>query len=310
MLVHADEVTLYREGSFLPEPGVADFELLMRRPELFAIAGSRVQGARADVVNRLAKKLGVRPATVPVVRSLFKMVRSLPEFAWRSNAVPQAARDLRSAFDNTKSPERFLFVELPEALKQPGFDEHQTNPRQIEAFFECLNQNLQALNLALPQTLAAARDHLLRACGFAPGAESWQQLRETALRLEPLTTHANLLAFLRRLTQSQNDDTGIASVLALVANCSPASWSDYEVQRLPELAQALGTMFRDARAALDEAAATPFRDLTPPQRRQAEKLQQEMRHFLAAQPNNKDSTIARAALLALAEELNSRNQQH
>jgi hypothetical protein len=309
-IVHADEITLYREGSFLPEPGVADFELLMRRPELFAIAGSRVQGARADVVSRLAKKLAVRPATVPVVRSLFKMVRSLPEFAWRTNAVPQAARDLRSAFDNTKSPERFLFVELPKALMQPGFDEHQSDSRQIEAFFECLNQNLQALNLALPQTLAAARDHLLRSCGFAPGAENWQQLRETALRLEPLTTHANLLSFLRRLTQSPNDDVGIASVLALVANCSPASWSDYEVQRFPELAQALGAMFREARAASNEAAATPFRSLTPPQRRQAEKLQQEMRRFFAAQLKENDPVVTRAALLALVEELNSHNQQH
>lgn len=309
-IVHAEEVTLYREGSFLPEPSVADFELLMRRPELFAIAGSRVQGARADVVNRLAKKLGVRPATVPVVRALFKMVRSLPEFAWRTNAVPQAARDLRAAFDSAKSPERFLFVELPQALKQSAFDDHPSDHRQIEAFFECLNRNLQALNLALPQVLAAARDHLLRACGFAPGAENWQQLRETALRLEPLTTHANLLAFLRRLTQSANDDTGIASVLALIANCSPASWSDYEVQRFPELATPLGTMFRDARATLDETATTPFRGLTPPQRRQAQRLQREIRTLLADQARDNDPAVARAALLALAEEINNPNHAH
>ena len=128
MSVHADEVTLYREGTFLPAPGVADFELLMRRPELFAIAGSRVKGARAEVVNRLAKGLGTKPATVTVVRELFKMVRSLPEFAWRTNRLPDTARKMRVAFDNAKSPERFLFVELPQSLEQPPFSEASVRP--------------------------------------------------------------------------------------------------------------------------------------------------------------------------------------
>lgn len=311
MLVHADEVTLYREGSFLPEPGVADFELLMRRPELFAIAGSRVQGARADVVNRLAQKLGARPATVPVVRALFKMVRSLPEFAWRTNRLPATTRAMRLAFDNAKSPERFLFVELPQSLEQPVFEDRRTDPKQIETFFNCLNQNLQALNQASPQTIAVARDHLLQACGFAAGPEHWQELRETALRLEPITTHTALLAFLRRLTQSQNDSAGIASVLALVANCSPGAWSDYDAERFPELAQAIGTMFLDARASLDEATVTKlFRGLTPPQRRQADRLQQEIRRMLGAQTRDNDPAVIRAALLALAEELNNRNQPH
>jgi hypothetical protein len=311
MLVHADEATLYREGSFLPEPGVADFELLMRRPELFAIAGSRVQGARADVVNRLAQRLGARPATVPVVRALFKMVRSLPEFAWRTNRLPVTTRAMRLAFDNAKSPERFLFVELPQSLEQPVFEDLGTDPKQIETFFNCLNQNLQALNQASPQTITATRNHLLQACGFAAGPEHWQELRETALRLEPITTHTALLAFLRRLTQSQNDPAGIASVLALVANCSPAAWSDYDVDRFPELAQAIGTMFLEARASLDEAAVTKvFRGLTPPQRRQADHLQQQIRRMLGAQTRGNDPAVIRAALLSLANELNNRNQLH
>jgi len=221
MTVHADEVTLYREGTFLPAPGVADFELLMRRPELFAIAGSRVKGARAEVVNRLAKGFGTKPATVTVVRELFKMVRSLPEFAWRTNRLPDTTRKMRAAFDNAKSPERFLFVELPQSLERPVFSEDRSDPRQIEGFFNCLNQNLQAMNQATPQVIEAARDQLLQACGFPPGSENWQQLRETAHRLEPRTTNTVLLPFLRRLTQSQNDAVGVASVLALVANCPP-----------------------------------------------------------------------------------------
>jgi len=310
MCVHADEVTLYREGTFLPAPGVADFELLMRRPELFAIAGSRVKGARADVVNRLAKGLGTKPATVTVVRELFKMVRNLPEFVWRTNQLPASARALRVAFDNAKSPERFLFVELPQSLELPPFSEEQADPRQIESFFVCLNQNLQAMNQAMPRVIATARDQLLQACGFPPGSENWQPLREAAIRLEPCVTQTTLLAFLRRLTQSQNDPAGMASVLALVANCPPASWSDFDVGRFGELAQATAALFVEARAATgDTNAVAPFEGLSPQQRKQADKLQHDIRQLLSGQPHKNDPQVIRAALLALAEDLHQRNQK-
>jgi hypothetical protein len=311
MIVHADEVTLYREGTFLPEPGVADFELLMRRPELFAIAGSRVKGARADVVNRLAKGLGAKPATVSVVRALFKMVRGLPEFAWRTNRLPPTARAIRVAFDNAKSPERFLFVELPQALEKPPFPEDKADPAQVETFFDCLNHNLKALSEATPQAIATARDQLLRACGLAPGSDTWQQLRETALRLEPRTTNTTLLAFLRRLTQSQNDPTGIASVLALVANAPPATWCDLDVDRFPELAKPTAALFLAAYADLQQPPAGPaFRDLSPQQRKQAHRLQQELHRLIDPHTDATDPLILRAALLALADDLTKSTNQH
>lgn len=306
--VHTDEVTLYREGTFLPARGVADFELLMRRPELFAIAGSRVSGARAEVVRRLAKGLGTKPATVTVVRELFKMVRSLPEFAWRTNRLPSTARTMRVAFDNAKSPERFLFVELPQSLELLPFSEDKADSHHVESFFSCLNQNLQILNQATPQVIEMARDRLLDACGFQAGAENWQQLRETALRLEPQVTNTTLLAFLRRLTQSQNDPVGIASVLALVANCPPASWTDFDVDRFAELAKGTASLFVQARAAMEDSATTSlFTGLSPQQRKQVDKLKHEIRRVLGGQPSKNDPMIVRVALLALAEDFQQRN---
>ena len=55
LMSHDNAATLYSEGSLLPEPGIADWEVLLRRPELFAVAGSRVTGPRAAVVDRLAR---------------------------------------------------------------------------------------------------------------------------------------------------------------------------------------------------------------------------------------------------------------
>lgn len=307
MSVHATEVTLYREGTFLPSPGVADFELLMRRPELFAIAGSRVKGARAEVVNRLAKGLCTKPATVIVVRELFKMVRSLPEFAWRTNRLPDSTKRMRLVFDSAKSPERFLFVELPEALDRPSFSEDQADPRHVETFFNCLNENLRVMKQATPQVIDTARDQLLQACGYSPGNQNWQLLRETALCLEPRATHTVLLAFLRRLTQSQNDPVGIASVLALVANCPPASWTDFDVTRFPELAKATAALFVDARAALEDSAmASMFKGFSTQQRKQVDRLQYDIRRLLGGPAGKIEPEVIRAALLALAEDFHTR----
>ena len=95
----------------------------MRRPELFAIAGSRVAGGREAVVERLGKGLKVNPSTVPVVKALFRMVKTLPDFAWNTRRLPDETLAMREAFQNAKSPEQFLFVALPGALNLPAFSE-------------------------------------------------------------------------------------------------------------------------------------------------------------------------------------------
>jgi hypothetical protein len=86
-LVHADEMTLYQEGTLLPAPAIADWEVLLRRPELFAVAGCRVAGPRSAVVKRLAAGLRTDAATMPVVRELVRRLKTLPDHAWRTQRL-------------------------------------------------------------------------------------------------------------------------------------------------------------------------------------------------------------------------------
>jgi len=168
MMAHSDETTLYREGTFIPEPSVADYEVLMRRPELFAIAGCHVTGGRAAVVERLAKGLNVKPATVPVVRALFRMVKGLSEFAWQTRCLPDTTLALRDAFQNARSPERFLFVDVPQALQHAEFRDQPASRGEVETFFHALNSNIQQWAGKTPRVLAKARNDLLAACGLPP----------------------------------------------------------------------------------------------------------------------------------------------
>ena len=78
-------------------------------------------GIGAYTAGLLYAKLGLSAwwglaATVPVVRALFRIAKALPDFAWNTRRLPADAIAVREALYNAKSPERFLFVELPEAL--------------------------------------------------------------------------------------------------------------------------------------------------------------------------------------------------
>lgn len=57
--------------------------------------------------------------TCPVARALITRLKALPEHAWRTQRLPAQALTLRRAVDLARSPERFLFQELPRNYPKP-----------------------------------------------------------------------------------------------------------------------------------------------------------------------------------------------
>lgn len=305
MMSHPDEITLYREGTFIPEPGITDFEMLMRRPEFYTVGGSRIEGTRFAVVDRLAKGLGTRPAMIPVVRAMFRMVRGLPDFSWKTKRLSNKTLKLREAFQNAKSPERFLFNELPVSLEIEPFSDTKSKSTNIEAFFEALNESLREWSNIANSINNEAKSILLRACGVEPSDNGWQRLREIAAKLESLENDTIVLQFLRRIIQVSYNEEGIALVLALVANRPPANWLDSDVERFPELAKALGDPIKKAmrRAGLTGEAHDAMSILTTNQREIAKTLAKEFGEKLTLSQHQVAPEIMKAALLLLIDEL-------
>jgi len=306
--VHGDETTLYREGTFLPEPGIADFEVLTRRPELFAVAGCRITGERAAVIQRFARGLNVSPAAVPVVRALIRMVKSLPDHAWKTRRLPQAALAVREAFNHAQSPERLLFQDLPMALGITFFSEQEVNEDRIETFFSALNSTLQALGQATPQMIRQARDQLLEACGLSAGQEGWADLRAKAAALEGSIADPVLIPFIQRAAMMGDDNTILESVLAQVSNRPPRSWTDTDADRFPAQARMIGSRFRQAVAM--EEHPQPLHLKPQPMRPEEKDLSQEIARQLQSEikklcPDSLPSHVLRAALVALLEELDA-----
>ncbi|MBB6017418.1 hypothetical protein [Deinococcus radiopugnans] len=243
MQAHPHEISLYREGAFVPEPSIADFEVLLRRPELFAVAGSAVRGERADVLTRLAASLNTPEALVPVVRTLIRMVKGLHDTSWRTRRLPDEVLALRDAFERARSPEKLLFADIPAALGLPAIGDGPGDPGRTATFFEALNGAIRIWAAHAPQQTVQARATLLEALEFPATDEGWQALTEQAQTLQGRPLPASLVPLVNRLCSPGKAEAVLDGVLALVAGRSPRSWTDADADRFPTQAQAIAQTY-------------------------------------------------------------------
>jgi len=242
MLVHPDEMSLYREGSFIPEPGIADFEVLMRRPEMFSIAGYYITGPRKAVVERIAKGLKVKPSIVQVARSLIRIVKGLPDYAWRTKRLSDKTLAVREAFHQARSPEKLIFYDLPQAIGLIPFSDSDENLPHVDRFFNEINDALQEWSKATSEIIQKAVDSLLDSCGMV----NWEQLQSNGKKLEKVVTHPRLLPFLKRTIMDGDEQTVKESVIAFIADRPPRSWTDSDMDRFPSLASNICQLFTQA----------------------------------------------------------------
>ena len=244
LLLNPDEISLYRDGVFIPEPNIADFEVLMRRPELYSVAGSHLQGERRLMVQRISKSLNVSSTTLAVTRAIINMVRQFPDHAWRTRQLPEPVIKLRTAIEQARSPERLLFIDIPIALDELPFtgDMYDKNDR-IDQFFSKLNEALQAWSRVTEDRITQAGNTLLRACNLPTGIKGWQELINIAHKLDSKPLNGNIKPLIRRLTLQNDLDTVAESVLALIANRPPRSWTDYDVEVFASLSKQIGDNF-------------------------------------------------------------------
>jgi hypothetical protein len=298
--VFQEETTLYREGSLLVEPGVPDWEVLLRRPDLFSIAGCRVTGTRAAVVSRIAQGLGTRPSVMPIVRVLVRQLRSLPDFAWKTNKVSKEASSLRHVIDLARSPEQLLFNELPIALSLQPITGESLNGVVLEEFFGRLNSTLSELATFTPRIRDWARDTFLRACELPANVEGWQSFLTTAREMTGSITNPSLATLIKRAADAQDSSDALESTIALIANRPLKSWIDNDAERFPMLAQSYGKLY------LAERSGKHFNlSLNNEEKENSERLAKTIMSHLDQQSD--DPRILLAALQYLVDFYKSKN---
>jgi hypothetical protein len=246
-LFNQDDVFLYREDSFVPDPQPAHFELLQRRPDLFSISGARLNGIRRVVVERLAKGLKAPAKTASVVRALFRFINGLPQITVKSSRFKQKmVIEMRNRFLHAKSPEDLLFSELPECFDMKPFLDKETRENDVEHFFNNLNVCLTALRGHASYMQDNARNILLKNCNLPAGKDGWKELERRAIWLGPRINNEILTPFLNSVTNGIADNHNSKPALSLVANRSFDQWTDIDVERFSGLADGIGDQVRKA----------------------------------------------------------------
>lgn len=302
LLAYQNETTLYREGSLLPDMEIVDWEVLLRRPELFSVAGCRIEGPRVAILKRFAQGFKTQPAAMPVVRALIHNLKSLPEHAWRTQHLPTETLALRKAIETAHSPERLIFRDLPEALGLKPFDEKQVDETQVQLYFDHLNAAFQALAYVTPQLRDQSRDHFLLACGMPDGDYGWQQFLNLANELLPHVTNPTLIPLLRRAIESPDSHVALESVLALIANRPLRNWTDFDSDRFYKQAQYLGKLIQN-----ECKINIPIVDLSPEKRQRSKEVAKDLKRYL--EELKEDPQILEEALFLLSQEIRSNNKQ-
>lgn len=299
LLVHQNETTFYREGSLQPELEIADWEVLLRRPELFAVAGCRIEGPRQAILERFGRGLGVEPAAMPVVRALIRKLKSLPEHAWRTQRLPPEALAVRRTIETARSPERLLFHDLPQALGLTPFDENEVNEKLVEDYFQRLNAALQALANATLLLREQARDQFLTACALPTGEAGWQEFLSLAGELMPRATNPTLQPLLRRAVETPDTRAALESVLALIASRPLRTWTDLDADRFSDQAHYLGELVR-----LERNGNAPALDLPPEKRQRSQEVAARLQRYLAELED--DPQVLENALRLAIQEIHAR----
>lgn len=243
-IYNQDDLFLYREGSFIPEPNIAHFELLQKRPDLFKISGIRLEGVRAAVVERIAKGLNTPAKTSAVVKALFRVLNSLPLVTQRTSKLePIFVIKMRNAFFSAQSPEDLLFVDLPNCFSLKPFLSNDNRNVDIDLFFEKLNICLSTLQTFAPNLLANCKETFLKKCGLSGDEDGWKELAQRATWLSPRVNHEVLTPFLNSVVNGIPDNHNPVPALSFVAKKPFEQWSDLDINRFPGFADGISRLF-------------------------------------------------------------------
>ncbi len=229
-ILHRFEIAIYDEGTYAPSLAYEHLERMMRRPDLFSFQRFRIEGVRAVLFDEYSRALfGETRESVQLLdlaRPLTQFVMSLDEHAKKTKRLSEATLRVRDAFFLSKSPEKFLFDELPAAC---GFG----SDSQYTGFAEHLIAALRELNGAQQALIEFMLDALRGSFGLPPNMPVSELRGVLAGRCHGLDQYTvdieGLRSFIRRVCDAKiTDDEWLARLLLFLGRKPAAKWTDQD----------------------------------------------------------------------------------
>jgi len=251
LLANNITIALYEEGAFVPELLVPVLERLMRRPENFSVLKFELGGERSAVVERFALGFTVNNGVLPVVRSLYARIGSLPKYTLMTRNLSPEAIAVREAILRAKSPERLLFIDLPTAVGfqpfQPSFNDSM-NEDNIEVFFDSLNSVFFEFVGCYPKLLDYIRKGTLDIFDLAEDESEWiAKIQKRASHLYNAVFDSKLRAIMVRASDTQLGEIEyLESLAAGITGQPPNRWSQADEDNFARLVPQLASQVRAA----------------------------------------------------------------
>ncbi len=244
-------LALYDEGIFCPQVTLENFEVLLKRPQLFSLEAFAMEGVQANVFYQyLETLLGKSPedgSLLDIIKSLAKFIHSLPDYTAHTKNLEQQTIAVRDAFAKNQSPIKLLFDYLPKACGYPSFTEEdlQEGIYPID-FMNALVSHLKQLKQAYPDLLAGFEVQLCSALKLGSTLTRSELRQEIMLHYGDLAQYSHekggLKAFINRLGKKDlNDEAWLESIGALLGKVPTKKWkpenqaqAEYELTQLSE----------------------------------------------------------------------------
>lgn len=267
LMVHEEDVTVYRDGTFIPSLGSEHFEILVKQPARFAVKHFTISGLRRELFRDLEAMIsstksmgakGARNATLlSVVRPLVRFATSLPRVTRNSGQLGKVVGAVRDALLTASEPDRLVFESLPKACGHPPF---LPNDRALRSDYQTFRQRLQSalreLDTHYESLLDQCRSRLHVEFGIKSGPDALREdLRIRAQYVVNQCIEPRLKSFI--LAASRPDVAErewLESLVMIVADKPLETWSDADSGAFEVNAGDLARRFANLEALQKEAA--------------------------------------------------------
>lgn len=235
-ITHEQEVSFFKDGTFLRELTGEMMLLLTKAPDKFDIQYCKVEGVRADLFDKLLAVLEVKQTSprktelLDVVKPLCVFVAQLPIYVLNTKKLSSTGLAVRDTILNAREPATLLFTDLPKACGFEPFTTDAATTKSVQAFVKTLKAAIDELRAAFPELQDRIRK-LLRETFDLPG--TFQQFRTAlanrAQQVVLSVTEPKLKALcLRLLDDNLPEAEWLESLGSYLALKPPTKWHDAE----------------------------------------------------------------------------------
>jgi hypothetical protein len=270
LLYRSDDVSIYKDGTFIPVLGGEHFEILVKYPQRFAVKYFEVVGLRSQVFRELesllqSQNIQQKPANIrnstmlSVVKPLVQFVKKLPAYTLTTKSISPEAQKVVQALLKAPEPDELLFTSLPVACGLKPITAEKTDDGTIAKQFTVkLVQMLQEIRTSYDRLLARCKSLLYDAFSVRGGEENLREdLRVRAKHIVDTCVERALRSFVLAATDaSQSEAEWLEALLMVVIDKPTKSWTDENASQFEMKLGDLARRFKSIEAIRTDMAAS------------------------------------------------------